>query len=111
LEGAIAIAQQHAHTSGRRVATVVGSLTKSCDDQIGLVVAIDIPDRDRKRLFSTRVVTDSRLERSVSVAEQHGDDAVAVGAAAAGTWTDYDYVEIPITVDVLNGDGVGIEPT
>src|ERR1017187_9766238 len=67
LEGAVALAQEHAHT----VATVARR------HHVELAIAFKVPHRDRVELW-TRAVSHRRLECSVAIAQKHAHGATGL---------------------------------
>ena len=89
-EGAVAVAQQHAHG----VAAVVG------DDEVGLAVAVDVRDRHGYWVRAGGEV-DRAAEGAVAVAEQHAHGVVVGAADAIGD----DEVGLAVAVDVRDRHG------
>src|SRR5580704_8008565 len=73
LEGAVAVPQQHAHD---HTAAVGCALAIVSHDQIPMAVAVHVCDRDGSSVNPSRVVTDGRLESTVTVAQEHSDAAI-----------------------------------
>src|ERR1019366_3897160 len=98
LKGAVAVSQQDAQLS-----ETVDPPREIADHEVGLAVLVQIRYQDSIRKLPARIVGDRRLERSITVAQQHRNRAVAYGIGTidgAGAIVHYQNVGLAIPVHI-----------